>query len=348
MNGQEKKRVFQTKETELEDILKNNPWNEAEIKAWKNILKTGKSGEFILKADVDVIASYNRECKNEENRIQTHLLPQPFIGNPEAPIWILTQNPGYSEIDLYDMLGKKEEIKDWLKKEKVDPREQTESKESLEKRQELLLKQLRFKEPSFYVLDNCFNTLKEHVGNKSLGGYEWWNKRLLECDLCNGNKDMLSKFFVLEFFPYHSRNFSETLSKTEVAHSKFWKELVSYALDQKKPVIICGDMNVAHQEIDLKNPKTNRKNAGFTDEERQKMTELLASGFTDTFRAKNPDATDIYSWWSYRFKAREKNAGWRIDYFLVSNRLMEKVTDTMIYTDIFGSDHCPVGLEITL
>lgn len=120
------------------------------------------------------------------------------------------------------------------------------------------------------------------------------------------------------------------------------------ALDQKKPVIICGDMNVAHQEIDLKNPKTNRKNAGFTDEERQKMTELLASGFTDTFRAKNPDATDIYSWWSYRFKAREKNAGWRIDYFLVSNRLMEKVTDTMIYTDIFGSDHCPVGLEITL
>lgn len=120
------------------------------------------------------------------------------------------------------------------------------------------------------------------------------------------------------------------------------------ALDQKKPVIICGDMNVAHQEIDLKNPKTNRKNAGFTDEERQKMTELLASGFTDTFRAKNPDATDIYSWWSYRFKAREKNAGWRIDYFLVSNRLMEKVTDTMIYTDIFGSDHCPVGLEIAL
>lgn len=120
------------------------------------------------------------------------------------------------------------------------------------------------------------------------------------------------------------------------------------ALDQKKPVIICGDMNVAHQEIDLKNPKTNRKNAGFTDEERQKMTELLASGFTDTFRAKNPDVTDIYSWWSYRFKAREKNAGWRIDYFLVSNRLMEKVTDTMIYTDIFGSDHCPVGLEITL
>ncbi len=119
-------------------------------------------------------------------------------------------------------------------------------------------------------------------------------------------------------------------------------------LDKKKPVIICGDMNVAHQEIDLKNPKTNRKNAGFTDEERQKMTELLASGFTDTFRAKNPDATGIYSWWSYRFKAREKNAGWRIDYFLVSNRLMDKVSDTRIYTDIMGSDHCPVGLTIDL
>ena len=120
------------------------------------------------------------------------------------------------------------------------------------------------------------------------------------------------------------------------------------ALDQKKPVIICGDMNVAHQEIDLKNPKTNRRNAGFTDEERQKMTELLAAGFTDTFRAQNPDATGIYSWWSYRFKAREKNAGWRIDYFLVSNRLMEKVTGTKIYTDVMGSDHCPVGLEISL
>ena len=120
------------------------------------------------------------------------------------------------------------------------------------------------------------------------------------------------------------------------------------ALDQRKPVIICGDMNVAHQEIDLKNPKTNRRNAGFTDEERQKMTELLAAGFTDTFRAQNPDATGIYSWWSYRFKAREKNAGWRIDYFLVSNRLMEKVTGTKIYTEVMGSDHCPVGLEISL
>lgn len=119
-------------------------------------------------------------------------------------------------------------------------------------------------------------------------------------------------------------------------------------LDAVKPVIVCGDMNVAHREIDLKNPKTNRKNAGFTDEERQKMTELLQSGFTDTWRARNPGVTDIYSWWSYRFKAREKNAGWRIDYFLASDRLMPQVEETRIYTEILGSDHCPVGLEIAL
>lgn len=115
-------------------------------------------------------------------------------------------------------------------------------------------------------------------------------------------------------------------------------------LDGQKPVIVCGDMNVAHTEIDLKNPKTNRKNAGFSDEERQKMTELLEAGFTDTFRARNPGIEGVYSWWSYRFKAREKNAGWRIDYFLVSNRLMERVADAKIYTEVMGSDHCPVGL----
>ena len=119
-------------------------------------------------------------------------------------------------------------------------------------------------------------------------------------------------------------------------------------LDKKKPVIVCGDLNVAHQEIDLKNPKTNRKNAGFTDEEREKMTVLLGSGFTDTWRFFNPDVADVYSWWSYRFKAREKNAGWRIDYFLVSNRLQEQLTDAKIHTDIYGSDHCPVKVDITI
>ena len=118
-------------------------------------------------------------------------------------------------------------------------------------------------------------------------------------------------------------------------------------LDEQKPVIFCGDLNVAHQEIDLKNPKTNRKNAGFTDEERAKMTVVLSSGFTDTWRTLNPDTEGVYSWWSYRFSARQKNAGWRIDYFIVSDRIMDKVEDAKIHTDIFGSDHCPVELDIS-
>ena len=117
-------------------------------------------------------------------------------------------------------------------------------------------------------------------------------------------------------------------------------------LDEKKPVIYCGDLNVAHQEIDLKNPKTNRKNAGFTDEERAKMTTVLSSGFVDTFRYFYPDAEGIYSWWSYRFRAREKNAGWRIDYFIVSERLKERLENASIHTEIFGSDHCPVELDL--
>ena len=120
------------------------------------------------------------------------------------------------------------------------------------------------------------------------------------------------------------------------------------ALDEKKPVIVCGDMNVAHEEIDLKNPKSNRGNAGFSDEERGKFTELLASGFTDTFRRLYPDLTGAYSWWSYRFNARANNAGWRIDYFLVSDRIADKIEDAFILNQIEGSDHCPVGLELSL
>ena len=116
-------------------------------------------------------------------------------------------------------------------------------------------------------------------------------------------------------------------------------------LDEKKPVIVCGDLNVAHEEIDLKNPKTNRKNAGFTDEEREKFTTLLNAGFTDTFRYLHPEQV-TYSWWSYRFKAREKNAGWRIDYFLVSNRRRDMIEKADIHTEIFGSDHCPVELVV--
>ena len=118
-----------------------------------------------------------------------------------------------------------------------------------------------------------------------------------------------------------------------------------HKLDEKKPVIVCGDMNVAHQEIDLKNPKTNRKNAGFTDEEREKMTQLLSNGFIDTFRTLYPEQV-TYSWWSYRFRAREKNTGWRIDYFLISERLRDRLEDAKIHTDMMGSDHCPVEIVL--
>ena len=120
------------------------------------------------------------------------------------------------------------------------------------------------------------------------------------------------------------------------------------ALEQTKPVIVCGDLNVAHKEIDLKNPKTNRKNAGFTDEERAKFTALMEAGFIDSFRHFDPDLEGAYSWWSYRFHAREKNAGWRIDYFLTSASLKDSLKDALIYKDVFGSDHCPVGLLIEL
>ena len=120
------------------------------------------------------------------------------------------------------------------------------------------------------------------------------------------------------------------------------------SLDRSKPVIYCGDLNVAHQEIDLKNPKTNRNNAGFSDQEREKMTALLSSGFTDSFRHLYPDATGVYSWWSYRFNARKNNAGWRIDYFIVSDRLRDKIRRAEILTDVEGSDHCPVLLEVDI
>ena len=128
---------------------------------------------------------------------------------------------------------------------------------------------------------------------------------------------------------------------------KWEEDFQSYLhkLDESKPVIVCGDMNVAHQEIDLKNPKTNRRNAGFTDEERQKMTELLNNGFIDTFRTLYPEQV-TYSWWSYRFRAREKNTGWRIDYFLISERLRDRLVDAKIHTETMGSDHCPIEIDL--
>ena len=136
-----------------------------------------------------------------------------------------------------------------------------------------------------------------------------------------------------------------------IGHRLTWDDAFrSYLqeLDREKPVILCGDLNVAHQEIDLKNPKSNRGNAGFSDEERESFTRTLEAGFTDSFRHLNPDAAGCYTWWSYMFKAREKNAGWRIDYFLVSDRWKDKITAAPIYSNILGSDHCPVGLEITV
>lgn len=154
------------------------------------------------------------------------------------------------------------------------------------------------------------------------------------------------KFYMVTVYTPNSQNELARLSY----RMKWEDDFADYimGLDEKKPVIICGDLNVAHKEIDLKNPKTNRHNAGFTDEEREKFSKLLDRGFIDTFRYFYPDKADIYSWWSYRFKAREKNAGWRIYYFLVSKRLEDKLKDAVIHTEVFGSDHCPVELDIDL
>jgi len=151
-----------------------------------------------------------------------------------------------------------------------------------------------------------------------------------------------SEYFVVTVYTPNSQN-----ELARLPYRMEWEDaFLAYLkkLEEKKPVIFCGDLNVAHREIDLKNPKTNRKNAGFTDEEREKFSRLLENGFVDTFRHFYPDAEGIYSWWSYRFKAREKNAGWRIDYFLVSECLKDRLQDAMIYTEVMGSDHCPVGL----
>lgn len=154
------------------------------------------------------------------------------------------------------------------------------------------------------------------------------------------------KFYMVTVYTPNSKRELERLGYRMVWEDAFRDYLKK--LEEKKPVIVCGDMNVAHQEIDLKNPKTNHKNAGFTDEERQKFTELLEAGFIDTFRYFYPDQRDIYSWWSYMFHAREKNAGWRIDYFLTSESLKENLQDAKIHTKVPGSDHCPVELDIDL
>ena len=166
--------------------------------------------------------------------------------------------------------------------------------------------------------------------------------------------DQEGRMITLEYENFYFITVYTPNSKKELARLDYrmvWEDVFRdyiQTLQKDKPVVICGDLNVAHKEIDLKNPKTNRKNAGFSDEERAKFGELLDIGLIDTFRYFYPDQEGIYSWWSYMFKAREKNAGWRIDYFLTSASLNEKLVDAKIYTDVFGSDHCPVGVEINV
>lgn len=166
--------------------------------------------------------------------------------------------------------------------------------------------------------------------------------------------DKEGRVITLEYPEFYMVTVYTPNSQNELARLSYrmqWEtDFLAYLkrLEKKKPVIFCGDLNVAHQEIDLKNPKANRKNAGFTDEERQKFTELIQAGFIDTFRYFYPEQEGIYSWWSYRFRAREKNAGWRIDYFCVSESLEKKLTGAKIHTEVFGSDHCPVELMIEL
>lgn len=163
--------------------------------------------------------------------------------------------------------------------------------------------------------------------------------------------DQEGRVITLEFEDYYFVTVYTPNSQSELARLDYrmkWEDdFLSYlkSLEKKKPVIFCGDLNVAHKEIDLKNPKTNRKNAGFTDEEREKMTKLQEAGFVDTFRYFYPDQEGIYSWWSYRFNARKNNAGWRIDYFMVSQSLSDRLKDAKILTDIKGSDHCPIELD---
>lgn len=220
----------------------------------------------------------------------------------------------------------------------------------------------------------CIQESKMQEGQLELelpGYYQYWNYAVKKgysgtaiftkkapISVVNGigieEHDQEGRVITLEFENYYFVTVYTPNSQNELARLDYrmkWEEdFLAYLkkLEEKKPVVFCGDLNVAHKEIDLKNPKTNRKNAGFTDEERGKFTELLEAGFVDTFRHFHPNQEGIYSWWSYRFKAREKNAGWRIDYFCVSECLKEQLQDAKIHTDIFGSDHCPIELDIAL
>ena len=201
---------------------------------------------------------------------------------------------------------------------------------------------------------------------KKLGNYQYWNSaekkgysgtavflrnKPLKVTHGDDNEGRVitceyEDFFFVNCYVPNSKRELERLDYRMEWEDKMREYLIS--LDKVKPVIYCGDLNVAHKEIDLKNPNTNHRSAGFTDEEREKMTNLLDSGFVDSFRFVNPDVIDAYSWWSYMFHAREKNVGWRIDYIIVSERIKNKIKDVKIYNDVLGSDHCPVGLDIDI
>ncbi len=201
---------------------------------------------------------------------------------------------------------------------------------------------------------------------KKLGNYQYWNSaekkgysgtavflknKPLNVTYGSDNEGRVitceyEDFFFVNCYVPNSKRELERLDYRMEWEDQMREYLIS--LDKVKPVIYCGDLNVAHKEIDLKNPNTNHRSAGFTDEERDKMTNLLDAGFVDTFRYINPDLTDAYSWWSYMFRSREKNIGWRIDYVIVSDRIKDKIKDVKIYSEILGSDHCPVGLDIDL
>lgn len=219
----------------------------------------------------------------------------------------------------------------------------------------------------------CIQESKMQAGQLELdlpGYYQYWNyaekkgysgtavfTKKEPLSVANGmgipEHDKEGRVITLEFENFYMVTVYTPNSQNELARLDYrmaWEDaFLAYlkGLEKTKPVIVCGDMNVAHKEIDLKNPKTNRRNAGFTDEEREKFSMLLESGFVDTFRYFYPEQEGIYSWWSYRFKAREKNAGWRIDYFLVSECLKDKLQDAKILTDVMGSDHCPVEVDLT-
>ena len=209
--------------------------------------------------------------------------------------------------------------------------------------------QLTFEFPGYHVY---FNDAEK----KGYSGTAVFTKKeplSVTYDLGIEEHDKEGRVITLEYENFYLVNVYTPNSKNELLRLPYrmeWDDAFRahlIQLDQKKPVVLCGDLNVAHKEIDLKNPKTNRKSAGFTDEERGKLTELLDAGFTDTFRHLHPDQEGAYTWWSFISNARARNAGWRIDYFVVSNRLTTKIKDANIYADIYGSDHCPVGLTLS-